>query len=92
MLGSPLAMVTPYRIGTDTQTCCLKVSVQLVPPQSVVQVTQGLPWQVTVGVPMTAVGFSVSGAAISTHWVATLLQPAGGQDSSTGQDWSGVCS
>ena len=58
---------------------------QLVPPQSVVQVTQGLPWQVTVGVPITAVGFSVKGAAISTHCVATLLQLPGGQDSSGGQ-------
>ena len=66
----------------DTHTCWVRVTVHMVPSALVEQVILGLPWQVTVGLPMTAVGTRITGAVTSTHWVLTLLQPFTGQDSS----------
>ena len=66
----------------DTHTCWVRVTVHMVPSALVAQVILGLPWQVTVGLPMAAVGTRITGAVTSTHWVLTLLQPFMGQDSS----------
>ncbi len=91
-VGSPAVMVTPYRMGMDTQTCWVMVTVQLVPSAFAVQVIRGVPWQLTAIVPTTVVGVSVKGAVTSTHWVPTLPQPPGWQLSSAVQDSSGSCS
>ena len=67
MVGSELVSVTPQRMGTDTHTRWVTVTVQLVPDGSVTQVVVGDPWQVTVAVPTTAVGVSTRGVLTSTH-------------------------
>ena len=67
MVGSSQSVVTPKRTGTETQTFCVMVSVQLIPPSLVTQSTSGAPWQATLMLPTTAVGVSVTGAVTSTH-------------------------
>ena len=47
----------------DTHTCWVRVTVHMVPSALVAQVILGLPWQVTVGLPMAAVGTRITGAA-----------------------------
>ena len=51
----------------ETQTCWVNVTVHMVQSELVVQVTVGLPWQLTVGLPITVVGTRTTGAVTSTH-------------------------
>jgi hypothetical protein len=74
MVGSAESTSTLYRMGTDTLTRWVTVTVQLAPPLSVSQVTMGGPWQVMVAASTSAVGVRVRGWVISTDWVPTLLQ------------------
>ena len=66
----------------ETQTLCVIVTVQLVPPSLVTQSTSGVPWQAVLMVPTTAVGVNVTGVETSTHWAAVLLQLFSGHVSS----------
>ena len=51
----------------DTHTCWVNVTVQRLLSALAVQVTVGLPWQLTAGLPTTAVGARVTGSETLTH-------------------------